>query len=99
MDKRVAYHRIPFPCRSNGGRLPDFRAHELSVGGSKRIKIQPKGARGDSTTSPTADYVLTRVSTVAPLMLLKTVVSGKVQPQQLITHYFTLARTTHLAMQ
>jgi alcohol dehydrogenase len=42
------------------------------------------------TASPTADSLLTRISTVAPLMLLKTVVSGKVQPQQLITHHFTL---------
>jgi alcohol dehydrogenase len=31
------------------------------------------------------------VDTVTTPMLLKTVVSGKVQPQQLITHHFTLA--------
>src|SRR5262249_8742959 len=31
-EKRVAYHLIPFPWRSNGGMLPVFRANELSVG-------------------------------------------------------------------
>src|SRR5262245_2141731 len=32
MEKRVVYHLVPFPCRLNGGMLPVFRAHELSVG-------------------------------------------------------------------
>ena len=35
------------------------------------------------------------VDTVTTPMLLKTVISGKVQPKQLITHHFTLAQVMH----
>src|SRR5262245_17115506 len=32
VDQRVAYHRIPFPYRSNGGMLLVCRVNELSAG-------------------------------------------------------------------
>jgi hypothetical protein len=37
VDKRGAYHRIPFPCRSNGGMLPFFRVSVPFPGGGTEI--------------------------------------------------------------